>query len=45
MLADGADRKEVTLTQENNDDELTQMESDKNWGAMQEGLKKYVEES
>ena len=45
MLADGADRTEVSLTQENNEDEQTRLESEKNWNAMLEGLKKYVEES
>ncbi|MGH8108155.1 MAG: SRPBCC family protein [Arenimonas sp.] len=45
MLADGADRTEVSLTQENNDDEQSRLESEKNWSAMLEGLKAYVEKS
>lgn len=45
MLADGADRTEVALTQENNEDEQARLESVKNWSAVLEGLKKYVEES
>lgn len=45
QLADGADRTEVTLTQENNDSEEVRLESEKNWDVMLEGLKQYVEES
>lgn len=44
-LADGADKTEVSLTQENNTDENTRLESEKNWMVMLEGLKKYVEKS
>lgn len=44
-LADGSDKTEVTLTQENNADEKTRLESEKNWGAMLEGLKTYIEKS
>ena len=44
-LADGADKTEVSLTQENNIDEEARLESEKNWGAMLDGLKKYVEKS
>ncbi len=44
MLADGADRTEVSLVQENNANEQAQLESEKNWNAMLEGLKQYVEE-
>ena len=44
-LADGADKTEVSLTQENNSDEDARMESEKNWMVMLEGLKKYVEKS
>ncbi len=44
-LADGADKTEVSLTQENNTDENTRLESEKNWRVMLEGLKKYVEKS
>jgi len=42
-LADGADRTEVSLTQDNNHDEKERLASEKNWGVMLEGLKKYVE--
>ncbi len=45
MLADGADRTEVSLTQDNNDDEESRLESEKNWNTMLEGLKAYVEKS
>jgi hypothetical protein len=34
----------VSLTQDNNADERALAHSEKNWGAMLEGLKKYVEE-
>jgi len=44
-LADGADKTGVSLTQENNIDEDTRLESEKNWGAMLDGLKKYLEKS
>lgn len=44
-LADGADKTEVSLTQENNTDENTRLESEKNWMVMLEGLKTYVEKS
>ncbi len=44
-LADGAKSTEVSLTQDNNADENARDESEKNWGAMLEGLKKYVENS
>jgi uncharacterized protein YndB with AHSA1/START domain len=36
---------EVSLSQDNNSDEKTREESEKNWGAMLEGLKKYLEKS
>lgn len=42
-LADGADRTEVSITQENNSDEDTRLESEKKWNAMLDGLKQYVE--
>jgi len=42
-LADGADKTEVTLTQDNNADEKSRLESEKNWSIMLDGLKKYVE--
>jgi len=44
MLADGADRTEVSLVQENNENEQAQLESEKNWNAMLEALRQYVEE-
>lgn len=44
-LADGADRTEVSLTQDNNDSEQARLESEKNWSVVLEGLKKYVEQS
>jgi len=44
-LADGADRTEVTLTQDNNTDEKSPLQSEKNWAVMLEGLKKYVEKT
>ncbi len=43
-LADGADRTEVSLTQDNNADDDARIESEKNWNVMLEGLKAYVEE-
>lgn len=36
---------EVSLSQDNNPDEKARTESEKNWGAMLGGLKKYVEKS
>ena len=39
--SDGTTR--VFLSQDNNPDETSQAESEKNWNAMLEGLKKYVE--
>ena len=42
-LADGTDKTEVSLTQDNNADEDARIESEKNWNAMLEGLKKFVE--
>lgn len=44
-LADGADRTEVSLTQDNNADDYARIESEKNWNAMLEALKAYVEKS
>lgn len=44
-LADGADKTEVSLTQENNTDEDARLESEKNWAVILSGLKKYVEKS
>ncbi|HEY8682505.1 MAG TPA: SRPBCC family protein [Rhodanobacter sp.] len=34
---------DLALTQDNNETEQARIESEKNWGAMLEGLKKYVE--
>lgn len=45
MLADGADRTEVSFTLENSEDEQMQLESQKIWTAILERLKKCVEES
>lgn len=42
-LADGADRTEVSLTQDNNSDDEARLESEKNWTVMLDGLKAYVE--
>jgi uncharacterized protein YndB with AHSA1/START domain len=44
-LAGSANKTEVSLSQDNNSDEKARSESEKNWGAMLEGLKKYVEKS
>ncbi|MEO8001915.1 MAG: SRPBCC domain-containing protein [Arenimonas sp.] len=42
-LADGADKTEITLTQDNNADEDARVESEKNWMTILGGLKAYVE--
>jgi uncharacterized protein YndB with AHSA1/START domain len=44
-LAGEGSRTDVSLTQDNNSDEKARVESEKNWTAMLEGLKKYVERS
>ncbi len=44
-LADSADDTVVSLMQDGNSDEAARAESEKNWGAMLEGLKQYVERS
>ncbi len=44
-LAGSANKTEVSLSQDNNSDEKARKESEKNWGVMLEGLKKYVEKS
>ena len=44
-LAGSANKTEVSLSQDNNSDEKARSESQKNWGAMLEGLKEYVEKS
>lgn len=42
----GSDNKtEVSLSQDNNADEEARKESEKNWGAVLDGLKKHVEKS
>ncbi len=41
-LAGTDNNTEVALSQDNNVDEKTRKESEKNWGAMLEGLKQYV---
>ena len=43
-LAGSGGETRVSLTQDNNADEKALAHSEKNWGAMLEGLKKYVEE-
>ena len=42
-LSGEGDRTHVALSQDNNDDEKAKAHSEKNWGNMLEGLKKYVE--
>ena len=44
-LSGDGNKTEVELSQDNNADEKSREESAKNWGAMLEGLKKYVEKS
>jgi uncharacterized protein YndB with AHSA1/START domain len=44
-LKEEGDRTEVTLTQDNNPDEQARTESEKNWTAMLDGMKKLVETS
>ena len=44
-LSGSGNRTEVSLSQDNNSSEEARKESAKNWGAMLEGLKKYVEKS
>ncbi len=44
-LSGNGNKTEVELSQDNNADEKSRDESAKNWGAMLEGLKKYVEKS
>ena len=39
----GTDRTEVTLAQDNNTTEDARRESERNWAAMLDGLKRYVE--
>ena len=42
-LSGSGNKTEVSLTQDNNSDEKERKESEENWGAMLDGLKKYVE--
>ncbi len=44
-LTGSGNTTEVSLSQDNNADEKARKESEKNWGAMLEGLKKHVEKS
>ena len=44
-LSGSGNKTEVSLSQDNNADEKARKESEKNWGAMLAGLKKYVEKS
>ena len=44
-LSGNGNETEVSLSQDNNSDEKTRKESEKNWGAMLDGLKKYLEKS
>ena len=44
LAGNGADTH-VSLSQDNNADEKSRNESEKNWGAMLDGLKKYVEKA
>jgi uncharacterized protein YndB with AHSA1/START domain len=44
-LSGNGNETEVSLSQDNNSDEEARKESAKNWGAMLEGLKKYVQTS
>ena len=43
-LASEGDETRVSLSQDNNADEKAREHSQKNWGAMLDGLKKYVEQ-
>jgi hypothetical protein len=42
-LAGRGDETEVTISQDNNADDKARRESEKNWEAMLQGLKKYAE--
>jgi uncharacterized protein YndB with AHSA1/START domain len=42
-LSDNGNQTDVTLTQDNNATEADKAESEKNWGMMLEGLKKFAE--
>lgn len=43
-LTGSGDNTNVSLSQDNNADEKARKESEKNWGAMLQGLKKFVED-
>ena len=43
QLSEEGQTTKILLSQDNNPDEKSQAESEKNWNAMLEGLKKYVE--
>ena len=45
IISDGADRTEVSFSQENNADENSRLEPEKNWNVILEWLKTYAEES
>jgi uncharacterized protein YndB with AHSA1/START domain len=44
-LSGGGQETEVSLTQDNNANEDARKESEKNWGVMLDGLKKYLEKT
>jgi len=44
-LSGNGNKTKVSLSQDKNSDENARKESEKNWGVMLEGLKKYVEKS
>ena len=44
-LSGNGNKTEVSLSQDKNADENARKESEKNWGVMLDGLKKYVEKS
>jgi uncharacterized protein YndB with AHSA1/START domain len=44
-LSKNGKETQVSLSQDNNADEKSRKESEKNWGTMLDGLKKYVEKS
>ena len=44
-LSGSGNKTEVSLTQDNNSDEKERKESEGNWGAMLDGLKKYIEKT
>ena len=44
-LSGSGNKTEISLSQDNNADEQARKESEKNWGAMLDGLKKHVEKA